>query len=61
MKEKVITYVQDIVREMKKVTWPTRQELAESTRIVIIVSLILSVFTWAVDVGISEILKLILR
>ena len=45
MKEKIINFFNDVVKEMGKVTWPTREELAESTKIVIIVSLIISVFT----------------
>ncbi len=60
MKEKVINFFNDIVREMEKVTWPTRDELMESTKIVIIVTLLISMFTWLVDLGVSEALKAIL-
>ncbi len=45
---------------MEKVTWPTREELAESTKIVIIVCLIIAVFTWGVDTVLSAALKAIL-
>lgn len=60
MKEKVINYFQDIAKEMQKVTWPTRQELMESTKIVIVVTLIIALFTWLVDTVLSEALKAIL-
>ena len=60
MKEKVINFFNDIGREMQKVTWPTRDELAESTKIVIIVCLIISVFTWGVDTLLAAALKAIL-
>lgn len=60
MKEKIINYFQDITKEMQKVTWPSREELAESTKIVIVVTLIIALFTWVVDTALSEALKAIL-
>jgi preprotein translocase subunit SecE len=60
MKEKLINFFRDVVKEMEKVTWPTREELLESTRVVIIVSLVISVLTWFVDLIVSEALKAIL-
>lgn len=61
MKEKIINFFTDIVKEMEKVTWPSREELVESTKIVIIVTLVIAVFAWVVDFAVSEILKMILR
>ena len=60
MKEKILNFFNDVVKEMSKVTWPTREELMEQTKIVIIVTLIIAVFTWAVDSGISFLLRTIL-
>jgi preprotein translocase subunit SecE len=60
MKEKIINFFKDVVKEMDKVTWPSREELMEQTKIVIIVTLIIAVFCWAVDTGISNILRAIL-
>ncbi len=60
MKEKILNFIRDIGKEMEKVTWPAREELLESTKVVIIVSLIISIFTWAVDLIVSEALKAIL-
>ncbi|MCS7052878.1 MAG: preprotein translocase subunit SecE [Ignavibacterium sp.] len=57
MKEKIITFFQDVVKEMKKVTWPTKDELFESTKIVIVACLILSAFTYIVDMLINQVLK----
>jgi len=39
----------DTVLELKKCTWPTRQELVESTVVVIISVAILAVFVLAID------------
>jgi preprotein translocase subunit SecE len=57
MKEKIINMVNDVVKEMKKVTWPSKEELKESTSIVIVVCLILAAFTYVIDMSISWILK----
>ena len=57
MKEKIINFFNDVVKEMKKVTWPTKDELKESTAIVIVVCLIIAAFTYAIDMSISQILK----
>jgi len=60
MKEKIINFFGDVAKEMDKVTWPSREELVESTKIVIIVTLLIAVFCWAVDAGISNLLRAIL-
>ncbi len=59
MKDKIINFFADVKREMGKVTWPTWDELMESTKIVIILSLVLAVFTWIVDYAVSFVLKAI--
>jgi preprotein translocase subunit SecE len=60
MKDKLIAFFQDAVKEMEKVTWPTRAELFESTRVVIAVCLLIAVFTWGVDFVVSKALQAIL-
>ena len=60
MKDKIINFFNDVVKEMDKVTWPSRDELMESTKIVILVTLIIAVFTYVVDLVVQEILKVIL-
>ena len=59
MKNKIIGFFTDIVKEMKKVTWPKREELKEPTMVVIATSLIFAVFVYAVDKVINEGLKII--
>ena len=61
MKEKIINFFSDVVKEMDKVTWPSREELMEQTKIVIIVTLLIAVFAWVVDFSVSEVLKAILK
>ncbi len=57
MKEKIVNFVNDVVKEMKKVTWPTQEELKESTSVVIVVCLILAVFTYIIDMTLNQIMK----
>lgn len=57
MKEKIIGFFEDVVKEMKKVTWPTKEELKESTTVVIVVCLVISAFTYVIDMLINQVLK----
>ena len=57
MKDKIIAFFQDVVKEMKKVTWPTKEELLESTKVVIIVCIVLSLFTYIIDMIINQAFK----
>ncbi|WP_124726384.1 preprotein translocase subunit SecE [Staphylospora marina] len=47
------------VQELKKVKWPTRQELVSSTAVVLIITLLLSIFFFVVDSGIYHLVRLI--
>jgi len=59
LKTKIINFFTDIVKEMKKVTWPKKEELKDSTVVVLITSLILAGFVFVIDKIISEGLKVI--
>ncbi|PLT35349.1 preprotein translocase subunit SecE [Bacillus sp. V5-8f] len=50
-----------VIREMKKVSWPKRKELTKYTIIVITTVLIMSVFFAVIDLGISELIRLVLE
>lgn len=60
MKEKIIGFFTDVVKEMGKVTWPKKEELRESTVIVLAVCLLIAMFVWVVDTAVSGILSRIL-
>ncbi len=57
MKEKIKSFFEDIVKEMRKVTWPTKAELVESTKIVIVVCIILAGFAYVIDMLINQVIK----
>jgi preprotein translocase subunit SecE len=58
--KKVQRFFHDVRIELKKVNWPTRRELLLFTGIVIIVILIIGVFFWILDSGLTAILRLII-
>jgi len=53
-------YIRDVVQELKKVTWPTKDELRGATVTVIIFTLLSTLFVGAVDLVLGYIVKLIL-
>lgn len=57
MIEKIKRFFSETRVEMRKVTWPTRDELKESTKIVIVGTLVVTVFIGVVD----QILTFIVR
>ena len=50
----------EVVTEMKKCTWPERQELIESTTVVIVLVLMLSAFVGVSDKLLVTLLKLLI-
>lgn len=57
MKDKIIDFFNGVVKEMKKVTWPTKVELKESTAIVVVVCLLIAAFTYVVDMSITQLFQ----
>jgi preprotein translocase subunit SecE len=47
--QKFQNYIKDVIQEMKKVTWPTMEELKGSTMVVIIFAIVMGIFIAAMD------------
>jgi preprotein translocase subunit SecE len=60
MVEKIKRYWKETLAELSKVTWPSKDELIGSTIVTIIVSLALGFFIFAVDMGLSQAMRIIL-
>lgn len=58
---KITQYVNDVQQELSKVSWPTREELIETTMVVMVICAICSVFVFGVDVILSKLLGLIFK
>jgi len=54
-------FVRGVVAEFRKVTWPNRQELINSTVVVITVTVVVALFLGGVDIVLARIVERILR
>jgi preprotein translocase subunit SecE len=59
MMERIKLFISETRTELKKVTWPTREELKESTRVVIVSTFIVTIFVGIVDQVLSRIIRLV--
>jgi preprotein translocase subunit SecE len=48
-------------QELKKVKWPTREEMVNYTLVVVITVTLLTAFFFIIDLGISELVRLITK
>jgi preprotein translocase, SecE subunit, bacterial len=46
--------------ELKKVKWPKRKELISYTIVVIVTVLLIAIYFWALDIGISQLVDLVI-
>jgi preprotein translocase subunit SecE len=54
-------FLREVKIELKKVTWPSRKETVASTAVVIILVIIVSAFLGLVDVGLSTLIRFVLK
>ena len=59
MIEKLKQFLADVSKEMKKVSWPTKEQLQESTIVVVAVCAILTVIVFGIDMAMTGIVELI--
>ncbi len=58
---RVQEFFREVMLEFKRVTWPSRQELTNSTAVVIVVTVVLAFFLGLVDIGLTKVVERILR
>ena len=58
---KIQNFVSEVVVELKKVSWSTRQEVLDSTWVILISSAILGVFIAVTDFTLSKLVAFIIR
>jgi preprotein translocase subunit SecE len=54
-------FVREVLAEFRKVTWPSRAELINSTGVVIVVTVVLAFFLGGVDIVLARVVERILR
>lgn len=60
LREKIVNYFDETVIEMKKVSWPSKEEIRGSTIVVIVTSIVLALFTFGVDSALSWVTRTLL-
>ena len=60
MFKKIRNFIDGVVFEMKKVSWPAWQELKGSTVVVLVLSLLLAIFLFLADMILTKIVNFIL-
>lgn len=60
-KGKMSTYFKGVKSEMKKVIWPNKKELLNYTGVVILISGIVSLIVYLLDIGIHRVLALFIK
>lgn len=58
--QRIVKFFRDVVREMKKVSWPKKKELTKYTITTIVTVTFVALFFTVVDMGISSLIRLIL-
>jgi preprotein translocase subunit SecE len=58
---KSVQFLREVKIELKKVTWPSRKDALASTLVVIILVMIVSAFLGLVDVGLSSLIRVVLK
>ena len=53
-------FLREVNVELKKVTWPTRKQTVGLSVVVIVLSLIVSLFLGLIDIGLSSLIRLVL-
>ena len=61
MFEKTRQFLKEVKVEIKKVVYPSREELIGSTKVVIITVFIVSFYLGVIDLGLSKLVKMLLR
>ena len=57
MIKKTLGFIRESREELKKVTWPSREEVTRFTIVVVVAVIFISVFLWLVDTILMSIIK----
>ncbi|HON16048.1 MAG TPA: preprotein translocase subunit SecE [Spirochaetota bacterium] len=57
----LIQFFKDSREELRKVTWPDRDEVTSFTVVVVVSLVVFSLFLWLVDSGLMAIIKAVMK
>jgi preprotein translocase subunit SecE len=58
---KVIQFFKESRAELKKVVWPTRDDVVSSIKVVIISTILVAVILGLLDLGFTELLRILMK
>jgi preprotein translocase subunit SecE len=59
--DKGLQFLREVKVELKKVVWPTRKQTIGSTIVVLILTMIIALFLGLIDMGLSSIIRIVLK
>ena len=59
--QSTVQFLREVKIELKKVTWPSRKQTIGSTVVVIALIILISLFLGSVDIGLSSLIRVVLR
>jgi preprotein translocase subunit SecE len=54
-------FTSEVVEELKKVTWPDRDQLKNATLVMLVFVFIVAVIIWIMDMGVRGVLSIIMN
>jgi len=57
----VAKYLKEVIRELKKVSWPTKKQTINKTLLVVVVCFIVAVYIGGLDFIFQELMKLLIK
>ncbi len=61
MIKKIIQFLHEAREELKKVTWPSKDDVAKFTIVVVITVFIISMFLWLVDRALMLLIEMVVK
>ena len=58
MIDRVVNYLKGVRAEAARVTWPTRNEVISLTVLILLMTIVLTLYIWGIDGLVSFVLKL---
>ena len=58
---KVIQFIKESRAELKKVVWPTRDDVVSSIKVVIISTILVAVILGLLDLGFTELFRILMK
>ncbi|OPA73152.1 preprotein translocase subunit SecE [Paenibacillus selenitireducens] len=56
----MFSYISESWAELKKVRWPSRKELTSYTLVVVFTVVLMTIYFWVLDIGISSLVEAII-